>query len=73
MTEVAETNQEDVEFLRTKFRELKTLARDELDVLRRDRDQMREYKQIRDEHNKEVKALIESVKAEREERDIRPV
>ncbi len=69
MTEVAETNQEDVEFLRTKFRELKTQARDELDVLRRDRDQMREYKQIRDEHNKEVKALIESVKAEREERD----
>ena len=69
MTEVAETNQEDVEFLRTKFRELKTLARDELDVLRRDRDQMREYKQIRDDHNKEVKALIESVKAEREERD----
>lgn len=69
MTESAETNQEDVEFLRTKFRELKTQARDELDVLRRDRDQMREYKQIRDEHNKEVKALIESVKAEREERD----
>jgi len=69
LTEVAETNQEDVEFLRTKFRELKTQARDELDVLRRDRDQMREYKQIRDEHNKEVKALIESVKAEREERD----
>ncbi len=30
---------------------------------------MREYKRIRDEHNKEVKALIESVKAEREERD----
>jgi uncharacterized coiled-coil DUF342 family protein len=30
---------------------------------------MREYKQIRDEHNKEVRNLIESVKAEREERD----
>ncbi|MHA1577145.1 MAG: coiled-coil protein, partial [Candidatus Thorarchaeota archaeon] len=69
MTEVAETNQDDVEFLRVKFRELKTQARDELEVLRRDRDQMREYKKIRDEHNKEVKALIESVKAEREERD----
>ncbi|TFG94364.1 hypothetical protein E4H12_15285, partial [Candidatus Thorarchaeota archaeon] len=69
MTEVAETNLEDVEYLRAKFRELKTLARDELEVLRRDRDQMREYKLIRDEHNKEVKALIESVKAEREERD----
>jgi len=69
LTEVAETNQDDVEFLRVKFRELKTQARDELEVLRRDRDQMREYKKIRDEHNKEVKALIESVKAEREERD----
>ncbi|MBE0527153.1 MAG: hypothetical protein IH631_09440 [Candidatus Thorarchaeota archaeon] len=69
MTEVAETNLEDVEYLRAKFRELKTLAGDELEVLRRDRDQMREYKLIRDEHNKEVKALIESVKAEREERD----
>ncbi|TFH11045.1 MAG: hypothetical protein E4H14_01450 [Candidatus Thorarchaeota archaeon] len=68
MTETAETI-EDVEFLRVKFRELKTQARDELEVLRRDRDQMREYKIIRDEHNKEVKALIESVKAEREERD----
>jgi phosphoserine phosphatase len=69
LTEVAETNLENVEFLRAKLRELKIQSRDELDALRRDRDQMREYKQIRDEHNKEVKALIESVKAEREERD----
>jgi uncharacterized coiled-coil DUF342 family protein len=30
---------------------------------------MREYKTIRDDHNKEVRGLIESVKAEREERD----
>ncbi|TET09311.1 MAG: hypothetical protein E3J86_08595, partial [Candidatus Thorarchaeota archaeon] len=69
MTEAAETKPDDVEFLRTKLRELKTQARDELDVLRRDRDQMREYKTIRDEHNKEVRGLIESVKAERMERD----
>ncbi|MHA1956348.1 MAG: coiled-coil protein [Candidatus Thorarchaeota archaeon] len=69
MTEAAEAKPEDVEFLRTKLRELKTQARDDLEVLRRDRDKMREYKQIRDEHNKEVRNLIESVKAEREERD----
>jgi phosphoserine phosphatase len=69
LTEVAEAKPEDVEFLRAKLRELKTQARDELEVLRRDRDKMREYKTIRDEHNKEVKGLIESVKAEREERD----
>lgn len=69
MTEVADAKLEDVEFLKTKFRELKIQAREELEALRHDRDQMREYKRIRDEHNKEVKALIESVKAEREERD----
>lgn len=69
MTEVADANLEDVEFLKTKFRELKIQAREELETLRHDRDQMREYKRIRDDHNKEVKALIESVKAEREERD----
>jgi phosphoserine phosphatase len=69
LTEAAEAKPEDVEFLRAKLRELKTLARDELEVLRRDRDKMREYKNIRDEHNKEVRNLIESVKAEREERD----
>lgn len=69
MTEAAEAKPEDVEFLRAKLRELKTQARDELEVLRRDRDKMREYKAIRDEHNKEVKALIESVRTEREERD----
>ena len=69
MTEVADANVEDVEFLKTKFRELKIQAREELETLRHDRDQMREYKRIRDDHNKEVKALIESVKAEREERD----
>jgi uncharacterized coiled-coil DUF342 family protein len=69
LTEAAEAKPEDVEFLRAKLRELKTQARDELEVLRRDRDKMREYKAIRDEHNKEVKGLIESVKAEREERD----
>ncbi len=69
MTEAAETKPDDIEFLRAKLRELKTQARDELDVLRRDRDQMREYKTIRDEHNNEVRGLIESVKAEREERD----
>ncbi len=69
MTEAAETVPEDLEFLRTKLRELKTQAREDLEQLRRDRDKMREYKTIRDEHNKEVRALIESVKAEREERD----
>jgi uncharacterized coiled-coil DUF342 family protein len=69
LTEAAETPPEDLEFLRAKLRELKTQARDELEVLRRDRDQMREYKTIRDNHNKEVRGLIESVKAEREERD----
>ena len=69
LTEAAEAKPEDVEFLRAKLRELKTQARDELEVLRRDRDQMREYKTIRDDHNKEVRGLIESVKAEREERD----
>ena len=69
MTETTETGVENVEGLRVQLRELKTQARDDLDVLRRDRDQMREYKRIRDEHNKEVRALIESVKAEREERD----
>ncbi|MHA2223148.1 MAG: hypothetical protein ACXAAO_13980, partial [Candidatus Thorarchaeota archaeon] len=61
MTEAAEAKPEDVEFLRAKLRELKTQARNELEVLRRDRDQMREYKTIRDEHNKEVRGLIESV------------
>ena len=69
LTEAAEAKPEEVEFLRAKLRELKTQARDELEVLRRDRDQMREYKTIRDDHNKEVRGLIESVKAEREERD----
>lgn len=69
MTEAVETAPENIEFLRARLRELKTQARDDLEALRRDRDQMREYKQIRDEHNKEVRSLIESVKAEREERD----
>jgi uncharacterized coiled-coil DUF342 family protein len=69
LTEAAEAKPEDVEFLRTKLRELKIQARDELEVLRRDRDKMREYKTIRDDHNKEVRGLIESVKAEREARD----
>ncbi len=69
MTEAAETTTEDVEFLRTKLRQLKTQARDDLEELRRHRDKMREYKTIRDEHNKEVRGLIESVKAEREARD----
>ncbi|MFW9846250.1 MAG: hypothetical protein ACFFD6_05860, partial [Candidatus Thorarchaeota archaeon] len=69
MTEVAETKPEDIEFLRARLRELKVQAREDLEVLRRDRDQMRSYKSIRDEHNKEVRNLIESVKAEREERD----
>ena len=69
MAEASETPIEDVEFLRTKLRELKTQARQDLEELRKDRDKMREYKTIRDEHNKEVRALIESVKAEREQRD----
>jgi uncharacterized coiled-coil DUF342 family protein len=69
LTEAAEAKPEEVEFLRAKLRELNTQARDELEVLRRDRDQMREYKTIRDDHNKEVRGLIESVKAEREARD----
>ncbi|MFW9953441.1 MAG: coiled-coil protein [Candidatus Thorarchaeota archaeon] len=69
MTEATETSIENIEFLRAKLRELKTQAREDLEVLRRNRDQMREYKRIRDEHNKEVRGLIESVKAEREERD----
>ncbi len=69
MTEVAETKPEDIEFLRASLRELKIQARDDLEVLRRNRDRMREYKSIRDEHNKEVRSLIESVKAEREARD----
>ena len=63
LTEAAEAKPEDVEFLRAKLRELKIQARDELEVLRRDRDKMREYKTIRDDHNKEVRGLIESVKA----------
>ncbi|MHA2002867.1 MAG: coiled-coil protein [Candidatus Thorarchaeota archaeon] len=69
MTEAADAKPEDIEFLRTRLRELKIQARDDLEVLRRDRDQMRQYKTVRDEHNKEVRSLIESVKAEREERD----
>ncbi|TXT55211.1 MAG: hypothetical protein BAJATHORv1_40121 [Candidatus Thorarchaeota archaeon] len=69
MTEAAETTSEDIEFLRAQLRDLKSQAREELEQLRRDRDKMREYKGIRDEHNKEVRSLIESVKAEREERD----
>ncbi|RDE17268.1 MAG: hypothetical protein C4K49_03630 [Candidatus Thorarchaeota archaeon] len=69
MTEAAEAVPEDLEFLRAKLRDLKTQARTDLEQLRRDRDKMREYKTIRDEHNKEVRSLIESVKAEREERD----
>ena len=64
-----EAKPEDVEFLRARLRELKVQARDDLEELRHHRDKMREYKTIRDEHNKEVRALIESVKAEREERD----
>ncbi|MFQ5831722.1 MAG: coiled-coil protein [Candidatus Thorarchaeota archaeon] len=69
MTEAAEAKPEDIEYLRARLRELKTQARGDLEVLRRNRDKMREYKTIRDEHNKEVRSLIESVKAEREERD----
>ncbi|MFX0053650.1 MAG: coiled-coil protein [Promethearchaeota archaeon] len=69
MTEAADAKPEDIEFLRARLRELKIQAREDLEVLRRDRDQMRQYKTVRDEHNKEVRGLIESVKAEREERD----
>ncbi|MHA2140581.1 MAG: coiled-coil protein [Candidatus Thorarchaeota archaeon] len=69
MTEAADAKPEDIEFLRTRLRELKIQAREDLEVLRRDRDQMRQYKTVRDDHNKEVRSLIESVKAEREERD----
>jgi uncharacterized coiled-coil DUF342 family protein len=69
LTEAAESAPENIEFLRTRFRELKIQAREDLEVLRRNRDKMREYKMNRDEHNKEVRRLIESVKAEREERD----
>ncbi|MFW9888115.1 MAG: hypothetical protein ACFFER_08035, partial [Candidatus Thorarchaeota archaeon] len=69
MTEAADAKPEDIEFLRARLRELKIQAREDLEVLRRDRDQMRQYKSVRDEHNKEVRNLIESVKAEREERD----
>ncbi|KXH73218.1 MAG: hypothetical protein AM326_00285 [Candidatus Thorarchaeota archaeon SMTZ-45] len=69
MTEAADAKPEDIEFLRARLRELKVQAREDLEILRRDRDQMRQYKTVRDEHNKEVRSLIESVKAEREERD----
>ena len=69
LTEAADAKPEDIEFLRARLRELKIQAREDLEVLRRDRDQMRQYKSVRDEHNKEVRGLIESVKAEREERD----
>jgi uncharacterized coiled-coil DUF342 family protein len=69
LTEAADAKPDDIEFLRARLRELKIQAREDLEVLRRDRDQMRQYKTIRDEHNKEVRSLIESVKAEREERD----
>jgi uncharacterized coiled-coil DUF342 family protein len=69
LAEAIETKPENIEFLRARLRELKTVARDDLAELRRDRDQMRKYKSLRDEHNKEVRGLIESVKAEREERD----
>jgi len=69
LTEAAESAPENIEFLRTRFRELKVQAREDLEVLRRNRDKMRVYKMNRDEHNKEVRRLIESVKAEREERD----
>jgi uncharacterized coiled-coil DUF342 family protein len=69
LTEAADAKPEDIEFLRARLRELKIQAREDLEVLRRDRDQMRQYKSVRDEHNKEVRNLIESVKAEREERD----
>jgi len=69
LTEAADAKPEDIEFLRARLRELKVQAREDLEILRRDRDQMRQYKTVRDEHNKEVRSLIESVKAEREERD----
>jgi len=66
---VAESAPENIEFLRARFGELRVQAREDLEVLRSNRDKMREYKMNRDEHNKEVRRLIESVKAEREERD----
>jgi uncharacterized coiled-coil DUF342 family protein len=69
LTEAADAKPDDIEFLRARLRELKIQAREDLEVLRRDRDQMRQYKTVRDDHNKEVRSLIESVKAEREERD----
>jgi uncharacterized coiled-coil DUF342 family protein len=69
VTEAAEAKPEEIEFLRARLRELKTQAREDLEVLRRNRDKMREYKNLRDAHNKEVRGLIESVKAEREARD----
>ncbi len=66
---MAESAPENIEFLRARFGELRVQAREDLGVLRSNRDKMREYKINRDEHNKEVRRLIESVKAEREERD----
>jgi uncharacterized coiled-coil DUF342 family protein len=69
LTEAAESAPENIEFLRARFGELRVQAREDLEVLRSNRDKMREYKINRDEHNKEVRRLIESVKAEREERD----
>ncbi|MHA1485449.1 MAG: coiled-coil protein, partial [Candidatus Thorarchaeota archaeon] len=66
---MAESAPENIEFLRARFGELRVQAREDLEVLRSNRDKMREYKINRDEHNKEVRRLIESVKAEREERD----
>ncbi len=69
MTEAADSAPENIEFLRARFGELRVQAREDLGVLRSNRDKMREYKINRDEHNKEVRRLIESVKAEREERD----
>ena len=66
---MAESAPENIEFLRARFGELRVQAREDLEVLRSNRDKMREYKMNRDEHNKEVRRLIESVKAEREERD----
>ena len=69
MTEAADSAPENIEFLRARFGELRVQAREDLEVLRSNRDKMREYKINRDEHNKEVRRLIESVKAEREERD----
>ena len=42
MTEATETQVEDVEFLRTRLRQIKTQAREDLEELRRHRDMMRE-------------------------------